>query len=335
MRKLPVGHSDFKTVIEDNYYYVDKSLFIKELVDNGAQALLIPRPRRFGKTLNLSMLRYFFEKTEADLSRLFRHLKIWQAGEEYTGRQGKYPVIFLTFKDIKEQSWENSYAKIKQTIQQEYLRHRYLIAGRMFNSSDMEGFEEICNLKADRMGFASALKNLTHFLANYHQKKVIVLIDDYDTPLIAGCLNGYYDEVERFMGSLLSGGLKDDADLEKAVLTGRFWLAMVSILEGLNNLVAFTPIGHSFKDMFGLTEPEVKQTLKDFQVEIHEQVLNEWYNGYVFGDMKIFNPWSTVHYLNNLVEGPKTYWLNTLDTAFIKQTFIREKQDLRVELENI
>ncbi len=335
MKKLPVGLSDFKRVIEDNYYYVDKSLLIKELIDQGAQALLLPRPRRFGKTLNLSMLRCFFEKTEQDISHLFRHLKIWQAGEEYTGKQGKYPVIFLTFKDVKESSWESALKKTKRLIQKEFLRHKYLRAGKGLEAEERDYFNSIAKLTADQSAYEDSLEQLAHYLARYHNQKVILLIDEYDTPIQAGYVNGYYAEAVGFMRNFLSAGLKDNPHLEKGVLTGIMRVAKESIFSGLNNLGVFTLLSRSFADKFGLTEPEVKQMLKDFQVEDHYQAVNEWYNGYVFGGVVIYNPWSIINYLNNLADGFKPYWLNTSDNAVIEQLLTRGGKELQTELESL
>jgi hypothetical protein len=320
----------FKRVIEDNYYYVDKSLLIKELIDQGAQALLVPRPRRFGKTLNLSMLRYFFEKTEEDTGSLFHHLKIWQAGEEYTGKQGKYPVIFLTFKDVKEATWESAREKIKRLIKTEFLRHKYLRKGLEAEGDDY--FEGIVDLSASQVEYHSALKYLSHYLARYHQQRVIALIDEYDVPFQAGYVNGYHDQVAEFMHNLLDGVLKDNEALEKGVLTGRLWLAMDS---GLNNLVAFTLLRHGFADKFGLTEPEIKQMLKDFQAEDQYQAITEWYNGYIFADAIIYNPWSIIHYLNNQAAGFKPYWLDTSDIAIVEQLLTRGGMGFPSELESL
>jgi hypothetical protein len=340
MQKLPVGLSDFKRVIAENYYYVDKSLLIKELVDQGAQALLVPRPRRFGKTLNLSMLRYFFEKPEEDTStgaagQLFRHLKIWQAGEEYTSRQGKYPVIFLTFKDAKTSQWSDCLGYIKDIIREEYKRHDYLLAGDTLKSDEKEGFARIIQLTADNGEYARSLNKLSEYLAQYHQQKAILLIDEYDTPIQAGYVNGYYADVVGFMRNFLSGGLKDNLHLEKGVLTGIMRVAKESIFSGLNNLGVFTLLSHGFADKFGLTESEVKQMLKDYQIEDQYQTINKWYNGYIFGDTVIYNPWSIINYLNNFADGFKPYWLNTSDNAIVEQLLTRGGVELQSELESL
>jgi hypothetical protein len=335
MQKLPVGLSDFKQVIEKNYYYVDKSLFIKELMDEGAVAMLIPRPRRFGKTLNLSMLRYFFEKTAEDTSRLFRHLKIWQAGEEYTNHQGKYPVIFLTFKDLKERDWKSALRKIKQLIKKEFLRHKYLRTGKHLEAEERDYFNGIAKLTADLGDYESSLEQLSDYLARYYHQKVILLIDEYDTPIQAGYVNGYYKDVISFMRNFLSGGLKDNLNLEKGVLTGIMRVAKESIFSGLNNLSVFTLLRREFSAAFGLTENEVEQALRDFQlIDQYENVRN-WYNGYVFSDQIIYNPWSIINYLDSADNEFLPYWANTSDNAIIEQLLTRGGTGLKAELESL
>ncbi len=335
MQKLPVGISDFKTVIEGNYYYADKSLLLKELIDQGAQALLVPRPRRFGKTLNLSMMRYFFEKTEVDNSRLFRHLKIWQAGEEYIRQQGKYPVIFLTFKDVKEPSWESARQKILRLIQEEFLRHKYLREGEALGDEEREYFNGIAKLTADQSAYEDSLKQLSHYLTRYHGKKVILLIDEYDTPSQAGFVNGYYAEVIGFMRSFLSAGLKDNSYLEKGVLTGIMRVAKESIFSGLNNLSVFTLLRSEFCTAFGLTETEVEQALKDFQLAEQYESIKIWYNGYVFGGQIIYNPWSIINYLDSADKQLLPYWVNTSDNAIVEQLLTRGGTELKSEMQTL
>jgi len=335
MQKLPVGLSDFKEVIEGNYYYVDKSLLIKELIEQGAKVLLIPRPRRFGKTLNLSMLRHFFEKTAADTSRLFRHLKIWQAGEEYTGRQGKYPVIFLTFKDVKETRWKNALEKMQRLIQAEFLRHEYLRDDQRLRAEERDYFADIVKLKANQSAYEDSLKQLSHYLARHHEQKVILLIDEYDTPIQAGYVNGYYAEVVGFMRNFLSGGLKDNSYLEKGVLTGIMRVAKESIFSGLNNPGVFTLLHPEFSTAFGLTEDEVGQALRDFNLADRYENVRNWYNGYVFGDQVVYNPWSIVNYLNSADKKFRPYWLNTSDNAIVEKLLTRGGKELKRELESL
>ena len=334
-KKLPVGLSDFKRVITDNYYYVDKSLLIQELIDQGAQALLIPRPRRFGKTLNLSMLRYFFEKTEEDTGALFRHLKIWQAGEEYTRHQGKYPVIFLSFKDVKEPTWESALEKIRRLIQEEFSRHRYVRSANTLNNGREEYFDSIVNLTASQSAYEDSLKRLCGYLARHHGQQVILLIDEYDTPIQAGYVNGYYAEVIGFMRNFLSGGLKDNVHLEKGVLTGIMRVAKESIFSGLNNLGVFTLLRSEFSSSFGLTEDEIAQALKDFGLLQQHENIRDWYDGYVFGDHVIYNPWSIINYLNSADKEFRPYWVNTSDNSIVEQILTRGGSELQAELESL
>lgn len=334
-RKLPVGLSDFKRVISDNYYYVDKSLFIQELIDQGAQALLIPRPRRFGKTLNLSMLRYFFEKTEEDHGALFHHLKIWQAGEEYTRHQGKYPIIFLTFKDVKESTWESALEKIKRLIQEEFARHHEVRSAGTLNKGGEEYFDSIAKLTASQGAYEDSLKKLCEYLAQYYGKQVVLLIDEYDTPIQAGYVNGYYSEVVGFMRNFLSGGLKDNMHLEKGVLTGIMRVAKESIFSGLNNLGVFTLLRNEFSDSFGLTEDETTQALNDFRLVQQQSEVKAWYDGYVFGDRVVYNPWSIINYLNSADKECRPYWVNTSDNAVIEQLLTRGGVELQADLESL
>ncbi len=334
-KKLPVGLSDFKRVITDNYYYVDKSLFIQELLDQGAPAMLIPRPRRFGKTLNLSMLRYFFEKTEEDHSALFRSLKIWQAGEEYTRHQGQYPVVYLTLKDVKESTWESALGKIKRLIQEEFSRHREVRNTALSSTETEKYFDAIVGLAASQDEYEDSLKQLCGYLAQHYGKQVILLIDEYDTPIQAGYVNGYYAEVVGFMRNFLSGGLKDNVHLEKGVLTGIMRVAKESIFSGLNNLGVFTLLRHEFASSFGLTEDEVETALEKFDlVEQHSEV-KAWYDGYVFGDQVIYNPWSIINYLNSADKECRPYWVNTSDNAVIEQLLTRGGVELRADLESL
>jgi len=205
-------------------------------------------------------------------------LQIWQAGEEYTIKQGKYPVIFLTFKDVKESNWKNALQKIKRLIQKEFLRHKYLRADQGLEAEERAYFEGVVKLKAGLSDYEDSLERLSDYLARHHHQKVLLLIDEYDTPIQAGYVNGYYAEVVGFMRNFLSGGLKDNSSLEKGVLTGIMRIAKESIFSGLNNPGVFTLLSRSFVDKFGLTEPEVKQVLQDYRVANHYQDVNKWYN---------------------------------------------------------
>ncbi|KJJ85635.1 AAA-ATPase, partial [Candidatus Omnitrophus magneticus] len=213
IQKLPVGYSDFKTIIDNKFYYIDKTLFIKEIIDESCNVILLPRPRRFGKTLNLSMLRYFFEKTEKSNGYLFKDLAICRLGEEYMNKQGAYPVIFLTLKDVKEKTWDTTYRGIKDLIQNEFLRHKYLKNWTGLEKEEKEYFNKITSLEGSEKDYENSLKTLSLFLERYHNKKVIILLDEYDTPIQSGYLENFYEPIISFMRNFLSGGFKDNTSL--------------------------------------------------------------------------------------------------------------------------
>jgi hypothetical protein len=344
MKKLPVGKSDFKKIIEENYCYVDKTLLIKDIIDKGDSILLIPRPRRFGKTLNLSMLKYFYDRcpgkaageTGPDNSykELFHSLAISKAGKTYLDHMGKYPVIFLTFKNIKEMNWETCLDKIKQLIQREYLKHKYLGNSPKLEPQEQDYFKQVLDRKASMGDYENSLQNLLIFLNRYYGERVVILIDEYDTPVHEGFHRGYYEEVINFMRNFLGGGLKDtDQYLEKSVITGIMRIARESIFSDLNNSGVYTLLSKEFDDKFGFTDKEVEALLKDFQVlDMYDQV-QEWYNGYCFGKRIIYNPWSIVNFLDSEEKELKPYWINTSDNKIVEFLLSKEGKELKEELE--
>jgi hypothetical protein len=334
-RKLPIGISDFNEVIEGNYYYIDKSLLIRELIDSGSKSVLLPRPRRFGKTLNLSMLRYFYEKTNADTDSLFKELAIWKQGEFYTSRQGKHPVIFLTFKDVKSRHWAECEANLKEVISREYLRHRSLLDADWMDSHEKKVYREIIELTAGSSAYENSLKHLSAYLHRFYGQKTVVLIDEYDTPIQEGYLHGYYDEVVGFMRNLLSGVLKDNASLEQGVLTGILRIAKESIFSGLNNLEVYSLIRKPYCTRFGLTEEEVEQMLRDCEVGTNPQDVKNWYNGFIFGDITIYNPWSLVNFCANWQEGLQPYWVNTSSNDLVRELLTESDGETKKELERL
>lgn len=332
-KRLPIGISDFRRIMEDDYYYVDKSLLIKELIDSGSQAILLPRPRRFGKTLNLSMLRYFYEKTDHDTSALFRQLAIWQQGEVYTSKQGQHPVIYLTFKDIKCGDWSSCCFKLMQVIGEVYERHRDVLhEGRLFESESAE-FRDIVALSARMEVFENSLRKLSAYLERHYGRKTIILIDEYDTPIQEGYLHGYYDEVAAFMRNLLSGALKDNSSLEQGVLTGILRVAKESIFSGLNNLRVCSLLDPEFSAHFGLREPEVEELLHYYQVGMESEQVKNWYNGYVFGGTTIYNPWSILNFAAGWEKGLQPYWVNTSGNELVRQLITESGGDVKEELE--
>ncbi len=360
MKKFAVGESDFKKIITGNYYYVDKTLFIKEIIDRGDLILLLPRPRRFGKTLNISMLKYFYDCCSETIppfsappaapaspenqplgsgntnKSLFDSLAIENAGEKYREKMGKYPVIFLTFKDVKVPDWDACLYKIKQLIQDEYSRHYYLLDSKKLLPHELDYFKRIITLEGNIGDYENSLGKLLIFLNRYFGKQVVILIDEYDAPGHAGFNNDYYDEIISFTRNFLSGGLKDTGQyLEKSVLTGIMRIARESIFSGLNNLGVFTLLSEEFDDKFGFTETEVEKMLKDFnEFHMYDQV-QQWYNGYVFGKETIYNPWSIINFLASESKEPQPYWINTSDNQIVETLLTKEGKELQEELEQL
>ncbi len=332
-RKLPLGVSDFRKMIEKNRYYADKTLFIKEVLDSSEEILLIPRPRRFGKTLNLSMLRYFFEKRENSLRGLFENLEIWKTGAETMAHQGKYPVVFLTFKDIKGRDWRNSFEKIKHLMKEEYKRHRSLLHGPTLSEDEREAYNRVIDLKADQPSLENSLKYLITFLRRRHDERVIVLIDEYDTPVHSGYLENYYEDVISFMRGFLGGGLKDHPDVEKGVVTGILRVARESIFSDLNNLTVSSILDHEFADRFGLTRDEVSRMLADYGLTRYANDVDRWYDGYNFSNGVVYNPWSILNFVNKPGSGFRPYWVNTSSNELIKELLIESAVDVKPDLE--
>jgi hypothetical protein len=355
MKKIPIGISDFKEIVTEEYFYVDKTLFIKDIVDKGDKILLIPRPRRFGKTLNLSMLKYYYDCCpEIDTvgikdpkrgketnplqssTKLFESLAIYKAGEVYLKKMGKHPVIFISFKSIKEIDWETCLDKSRQLIGDEYLKHDYLLSSQKLKTPEKDYFRRIIDLKGTKGDYENSLGKLMIFLSRFYGEKAVVLIDEYDAPVHAGFNHGYYDKVINFMRNFLSGGLKDtDQFLEKSILTGIMRIAKESIFSGLNNLGVYTFLSKEFEDKFGFTEQEVEALLKDFNLLQHYEEIQKWYNGYRFGSQVIYNPWSIINFLESEEKEFKPYWIHTSDNAIVESLLSTEGKELKEELEQL
>ncbi len=308
---LPLGMTNFEEIINRNYYYFDKSMLVREVLDEG-KIVLITRPRRFGKTLNQDMLRCFFEKSENDKRHLFSKLAI---GRDPDGmnHQGVYPVIFLTFKDIKEKNWDYCLRRLKRRIRKEYRRHEY-IAESLGNEDKIE-FMKIMKGEADEQTFASSIELLTEYLHDFHKKRAIVLIDEYDTPIIEAYDRGYYEDAISFIRSMFGMALKDNDHIEKGVLTGILRIARESIFSELNNLRVFSMLDEGFSDKFGLTEEEVGEALSRFNLQDRKDEASRWYNGYSVANRKIYNPWSVISFLKD--KKTKAYWVNTSDNPLV------------------
>ncbi len=322
--KMPIGQSDFGLLIRKNYHFVDKSLFIQALLEDSADVILITRPRRFGKTLNLSMLRYYFAKEidNQETARLFEGLKIQKAPETIRQHQGKYPVIFLTLKDLKFSTFEETYQNFCQLIAFLYEEHRYLLAGEILSTNEKTRYHAILEEKASSAGINYSLKGLSQYLHRYHKVAPIILIDEYDTPIQSGYLYGYYEPIIKFFRTFLGSALKDNPHCFKAVLTGILRVSKESLFSGLNNIEVYSMLRAQYGQYFGFTEEEVQDLLE--QAGLRDQAANirDWYNGYQIGNHTVYNPWSL---LNCVKEKGllKCYWLNTSDNALVKECLYR------------
>ena len=334
-KTIQVGTSDFKEIIEGKYYFVDKSLLIKEFIKNAAKVILIPRPRRFGKTLNMSMLRYFFdiEKREENKN-LFKGLKI-EKEEDIMKMQGEYPVIFLTFKNQKHFNFENLQDGIKSLMYNIYMEHYYLLESEKLSQFDKERFKEILDRKGSIVEFSEALSNLMRYLNEHYDKKVIVLIDEYDVPIQEAYLRNYYEEAVVLIRNILTAALKDNIYLEKALVTGILRVAKESIFSGLNNMQVHTMFSYKFNNKFGFTEDEVKDLLKYYNLVEKSDEVKSWYNGYIFGGKVIYNPWSVLNYISNSESGFMPYWINSSSNDLIKILLSKGNIDTKENLEEL
>ncbi|MCP4105244.1 MAG: AAA family ATPase [Desulfobacteraceae bacterium] len=333
-KPLLIGQSDFRELRLARGYYIDKSLFIQEIIENGMQVILVPRPRRFGKTLNMSMLQYFFEKSEHEHARLFNGLAVCDTAV-FKEHQGRYPLICLTFKDQKELSWKMLFQRLRHLIRDEFVRHEYLLQSDILASSEKRYFRGITDDTAKQADYSDALRYLSAFLSRFHKERVIILIDEYDTPIQAGYLSGYYEEVVNFMRNLLSGGLKDNKYLFKGVLTGILRVAKESIFSSLNNLGVYTLLSKEFNTCFGFTVDEVRSMLEYYKLSETYENVALWYNGYLFGGEVIYNPWSVLNYAMSKDKWFRPYWLNTGSMDILEQLVTRGGTELREELEQL
>ncbi|MGM9570197.1 MAG: AAA family ATPase [Phascolarctobacterium sp.] len=310
---LPIGVSDYRRACKE-YYYVDKTMMIKEILDDNYPVSLFTRPRRFGKTLNMDMLLTFFEKTSADTSGFFADKKIWQAGPYYQVQQGKYPVIYLTFKDIKGDTWEYSLDLLKSIIKAEFLRHPEL--NNSTKLSDTAFYKKIVTGTAQTSDYELALGNLSQLLYEEHGIAPVIIIDEYDTPIQQGYSSGYYEQVVRFMRNFFSRGLKDNKFLSYGFLTGILRVAKESIFSGLNNLKVYSILDNKYSHFFGFTSDEVADIAAYYGKQNKLPELAEWYDGYRFGDTDIYNPWSVINYFGNACQA-MPYWVSTSNNSLI------------------
>jgi hypothetical protein len=333
-KPLPIGISDFRKLIEGGYAYVDKTLLIQEIIEHGAEVLLFPRMRRFGKTLNLSMLQYFFEKSTEDTSFLFTSMKIWQR-PKLRVLQGKFPVIFLTLKDVKHASWQETFTSIRRLVATEFRRHKYLLNEETLDASEKEMYHKILREDTDQTLLEQSLLFLTTWLHRFHKAKVILLVDEYDAPAHSAFVGGYYDTFIPFLRNWLSAGLKDNKSLEKGVLTGILRIAKETIFSGLNNIKTCTILNSDFYDKFGLVEEEVKPLLEEYNLISHLEMVRKWYNGYCIGTHAgIYNPWSVINCIAGRGE-LAPYWVNTSENTLMKELITQGSEDLKIDLEDL
>ena len=312
---LPIGASNYK-LVSTQYYYVDKTLLIKELLDERAVITLFTRPRRFGKTLNMDMLRTFFEKTPEDTSKYFKDKKIWQAGEKYTSQQGKYPVIFLSLKDANKDNWQDLYSRLKATITDEFLRHKELKKSTRLSNTAF--YEKIIAGTGNITDYATSLLRLSQMLHEHYRQQPIIIIDEYDTPIQAGYINGFYEQAIQFIRDLFSSALKDNPHIAFGFLTGILRVAKESIFSGLNNINVNSLLERRYSDYFGFTTEEVQTMATYYQADDKMSELQEWYDGYKFGNTEIYNPWSVLKYFNNYCEA-EPYWVQTSANSTIRE----------------
>lgn len=308
-KPLPIGVSDFKSATT-NYYYVDKTLLIRDFLNAIPMVSLFTRPRRFGKTLNMDMLRVFFEKTPEDTSIYFKDKYIWQCGDYYTKHQGQYPVIFLSFKDVKCSSWQETFQKISKLISLEFMRHNELESSSVLSSYEKEQYHRFASENINEVDCQMGLQLLSLLLHKHYDKECVIIIDEYDTPIQQGHLCEFYNEIVDFMRNFFSGGLKDNPHLAFGFLTGILRVAKESIFSGMNNLKTNSILDNNYSSYFGFTNEEVREMLAYYDYEDKYQEICEWYDGYRFGNSEIFNPWSVINYISDQCF-PKAFWQST------------------------
>lgn len=308
-KPLPIGVSDFKSATT-NYYYVDKTLLIRDFLNAIPMVSLFTRPRRFGKTLNMDMLCVFFEKTPEDTSIYFKDKYIWQCGDYYTKHQDQYPVIFLSFKDVKCSSWQETFQKISKLISLEFMRHNELESSSVLSSYEKEQYHRFASENINEVDCQMGLQLLSLLLHKHYDKECVIIIDEYDTPIQQGHLCDFYNEIVDFMRNFFLGGLKDNPHLAFGFLTGILRVAKESIFSGMNNLKTNSILDNNYSSYFGFTNEEVREMLAYYDYEDKYQEICEWYDGYRFGNSEIFNPWSVINYISDQCF-PKAFWQST------------------------
>ena len=343
-KPLPIGVDNFEKIVKDGYCYIDKTIFIKELLDLKGEVNLFLRPRRFGKTLNLSMLRYFFEdmgdvKKNEENKSLFQGLKIMEQGEEYIKHMGNYPVINLTLKSTKQPGFESAYSKLRKAIADEFQRHQYILSYEKINEGDKKLFQKIADRKAEYDDYSGALEFLSKCLYQATEKKTVILIDEYDVPLENAYFRGFYEEMVDFIRSVFESALKTNEYLQFAVITGCLRISKESIFTGLNHLNIISVLDKKYSEHFGFTEQEVIRMMSYYEVESRFSTMKEWYDGYLFGDTEVYNPWSVIKFLYDLYSDinafPHPYWINTSSNDIIKDLITRADRETMGQIETL
>ena len=317
MQGIGIGTSDFKKMRVKDYYYIDKTMYIKDILDNKSEIALVTRPRRFGKTLNMSMLRYYFDIKQKDSKELFKGLKILEQEDKYISKLGAYPVIYITLKDVRGTNYENMLICLRTELVELFIDYVELLNSNKLLDVEKEMFNTVLNLKANEIEMQNALKLLTRLLYKEYEMPVMLLIDEYDVPLQNAYVEGFYDEAVKFFKAFFGTTFKDNPYLEKTVLTGVSRVAKESIFSGANNFDVYTVLDNEFADDFGITEEEMDKVIKDFNIQEEKEEIKKWYDGYKIGEVEgIYNPWSIINYLNKKVLMP--YWVNTSSNDLIK-----------------
>ncbi len=342
---IPIGVEFYKQMVSEGYYYVDKTLLIRDLLAQKSIVTLFTRPRRFGKTLAQSMLKTFFEKeiltdgTAADNSVYFQGKKIMESGEEYIKHLGQYPVIFMSLKSAKQPSYEMAYESLIDEIRKEYDRHSYILKDASITEKVKERYNSILNMEADQITSAKSVAFLSECLEKYHKQKVIILLDEYDVPLENAYFNDFYDEMVSFIRSLFESALKTNESLKMAVVTGCLRISRESIFTGLNNLDIVSILNENYAEYFGFTQNEVDTFLNAYGITQRSNEVKSWYNGYLFGNTDVYNPWSVINYVKDIVyhntDFPKPYWSNTSSNSIVRELIENADDNTRQELEEL
>ena len=335
---LPVGVENFEDLIQTGYYFVDKTLFIRELIDMKGKVNLFTRPRRFGKTLNMSMLRYFFEMGKADNAELFQGMKIMDAGEEYLAHMGKYPVISISLKSMKQPAYDDAFYCLQEELAREFKRHDELLPGLPYEE-DRKKYLRFIERKAEPKEYLDSLKFLSECLFQCYGRKSVILIDEYDVPLENAYFSGFYDKMVSVIRALFESALKTNDNLEFAVITGCLRISKEPIFTGLNNLKIMSITSRTYAEHFGFTPEEVEQILRDYGLEDNLKIVKQWYDGYRFGESEVYNPWSVINYVDSCYHDKKAfakpYWSNTSSNSIVKNLIEQADISVKQEIERL